>query len=69
MVKVQMLTRHGNNIGIEVEDLDEARKLLSNQFVVVNGQDRFTAIAVSSIDLLDAVETWIASMKSDELNI
>jgi len=52
-----------------VEDLDEARKLLSNQFVVVNGQDRFTAIAVSSIDLFDAVETWIASMKSDELNI
>jgi hypothetical protein len=69
MVNVQIITRHGNSIGVEVEDLDEARKLLSNQFVVVNGQDRFTAIAVSSIDLLDAVETWIASMKSEELNI
>ena len=55
MVKIQILTRHGNSIGVEVEDLDEARKLLSNQFVVVNSQDRFTAIAVSSIDLFDAV--------------
>ena len=31
MVKIQILTRHGNSIGVEVEDLDEARKLLSNR--------------------------------------
>ena len=54
MVKIQILTRHGNSISVDVHDFDEARNLLSNQFVVVNGQDRFTAISTASIDLFDA---------------
>ena len=54
MVKIQILTRHGNGIALEAQDLDEARNLLSNQFVVVSGHDRFTAISTASIDLFDA---------------
>jgi len=54
MVEVRIITRQGNTIETVAESMDDAKKLLGQPFVVIDGGDRFTAVAVSSIDLFDA---------------
>jgi len=55
-VKVNIFTKHGHNIQISVENMEEARALLTQPFITTEAVGRFTAIAISSIEVFDAQE-------------
>jgi hypothetical protein len=54
MTSVTIYTRHGHTIQTTVPDLDTAKKMLGQPFIVAESADRFTAIATSGIEVLDA---------------
>jgi hypothetical protein len=66
MTNINIITRHGHQIQTTAPDLDTARKLLSQPFILVDGPDRFTAIAVSAVEIFDAVNVTEDSQEPTE---
>jgi hypothetical protein len=54
MTSVTIYTRHGHTIQTQAPDLDAAKKMLGQPFIVAESPDRFTAVALSGIEVFDA---------------
>ena len=55
MTTISIITRHGHTIQTTAPDLDVAKKLLSQPFIIAESPDRFTAVALSAVEIFDAV--------------
>jgi len=66
MIRIGIVTRQGHTIETTVENMDQAKQLMQQPHIIIEGEGRFTAIAVSAIDLLDARELAEPSSESED---
>jgi hypothetical protein len=65
MTNVTIITKQGHQIATVAPDLETAKKLLSQPFILVDADNRFTAVAISAIEIFDAVEAPLEEQCSD----
>jgi len=66
MIRIGIVTRQGHTIETTVENMDQAKQLMKQPHIIIEGEGRLTAIAVSAIDLLDARELAEPASESED---
>jgi len=57
MTNITIVTKHGYSYQTQAENLDEAKKLMQQHILSIESPTRWVAIAVSGIEILDAITT------------